>query len=232
MTRRLALVLVPPGGVVGEPPPGIDPTRWSRALIEDSYEVLADLARTGSGFVGTAADLAALDELSWPDTVLVELPRGQAGSGDDGADPVAGAVEAVEPVGAVEAVGAVGAVEAVGDRADVVVLLSPDAPDLPGLHVGKVFQALEQADLAWVPVADGGVAVLGFALPLADWVRRARPGFDGTPLDWLAAAPDRHRAVAAPGWHRLRHPGDLRHLDPGLSGWETTRALLSGSPLS
>lgn len=217
MTRRLALVLVPPGVVVGEPPPGIDPTMWSRALIEDSYEVLADLARTASGFVGSAADLAALDELSWPDTVLVELPPGKAGSGGDRGDPVTRPVEAVE---------------AVGDRADVVVLLSPDAPDLPGLHVGKVFQALEQADLAWVPVADGGVAVLGFALPLADWVRRVRPGFDGTPLDWLAAAPDRHRAVAAPGWHRLRHPGDLRHLDPGLSGWETTRALLSGSPLS
>lgn len=212
MIRRLALVLVPPGAVVGAPPPGIDPTAWSRALIEDSYEVLADLAQTASGLVGSGPDLTALAGLSWPDTVLLELP------------PELDATHGGGPV--------TRAVDAVGDRADVVVLLSPDAPDLPGLYVGKVFQALEQADLAWVPVADGGVAALGFALPAPDWVRRVRPGFDGAPADWIAAAPDHHRAAAAPGWHRLRRPGDLRHLDPGLSGWETTRALLSGAPLS
>lgn len=207
MTRRLALVLVPPGGLVGQPPPGIDGRAWSRALIEDSYEVLADLEQTGSGLAASAADLVGLADLAWPDAVLVELPPGAAGS-------------------------AVRVLDAVGDGADVLVLLSPDAPDLPGLHIGKVFQAVENADLAWVPVADGGVAALGFALPAADWVRRVRPGFDGSPTEWLAAAPDGRHAVAAPGWHRLRTLGDIRHLDPGLSGWETTRALLSGAPLS
>jgi hypothetical protein len=37
-----------------------------------------------------------------------------------------------------------------------------------------------------------------------------------------AAAP----AVVS-GWHRLRTPADVASLDPGLEGWETTRALLS-----
>lgn len=207
-TRRLALVLVPPGAVVGNPPPGIDREPWSRALIEDSYEVLADLARTAAGLAGDRADLAALADLTWPDTVLVAL------------DP--------DPAGPALLL----AVDAVGDRADAVLLLSPDAPDLPGLHVAKVFQALEHADLAWVPVADGGVAALGFALPVPAWVRELGPTFDGDPTIWVAAAPARRLAVAVPGWHRLRAAGDLRHLDPGLSGWENTRALLAGAPLS
>ncbi|WP_284454825.1 hypothetical protein [Actinomadura madurae] len=34
-----------------------------------------------------------------------------------------------------------------------------------------------------------------------------------------------------PAWHRLRTLDDLRLLDPGLEGWENTRALLEGHPL-
>jgi hypothetical protein len=213
--RRLAAVLVPPGALVGQPPPGTAPTVWSRALIEDSYEVVAGLAATAVGLAATAADLTGLAELTWPGTVLIELatPAGAAGGGwSDGP--------------------ALAAVDAVGSGCDVLVLLSPDSPDLPALHIGKLFQALEQAALAWVPVADGGVAAIGFTLPVQPWVRRLSPDFDGDPVAWAAAAPARHLTGAAPGWHRLRVPGDLRHLDPGLSGWETTRALLAGSPLS
>jgi hypothetical protein len=33
--------------------------------------------------------------------------------------------------------------------------------------------------------------------------------------------------ATAPGWHRLRTPADLTRLDPGLEGWDNTRALLS-----
>ena len=206
-TRRLALVLIPPGVVAGVPPPGVDATEWSRALVEDGYEVLAGLAQTRAGLAGGTTDLAALADLTWPDCVLV----------DTAAAPPGTATVAVADL-----------VAATTDR---LVLLAPDAPDLPGLHIGKLFQALEHADLAWCPVADGGVAALGLALPLAGWVRGEAPGLDGDPHSWTAAAPRRLAVAAAPGWHRLRSPGDLRHLDPGLSGWETTRALLSGHPL-
>ena len=206
-TRRLALLVVPPGIEAGGPPPGLDRRDWSRAMVEDGYEILAALARTGAGLAGTGPDLAALAELTWPDSVLV-----------DTGPAVGGAATVV-------------AADLVSSNTDRLVLLAADAPDLPGLHIGKLFQALEHADLAWCPVADGGVAALGLTLPLPDWVRRLAPSLDGDPEIWAVAAPRRHAVAATPGWHRLRSPGDLRHLDPGLSGWETTRALLSGQPL-
>ncbi|MEU0572030.1 hypothetical protein ABZ297_42435, partial [Nonomuraea sp. NPDC005983] len=41
-----------------------------------------------------------------------------------------------------------------------------------------------------------------------------------------AQAPGRRMVATGPGWHRLRTPDDLGRLDPGLEGWESTRALL------
>ena len=48
---------------------------------------------------------------------------------------------------------------------------------------------------------------------------------------WRRLAPSRSRVALAPDWHRLRTPADLRRLDPGLEGWEETRALLAGTAL-
>ena len=39
-------------------------------------------------------------------------------------------------------------------------------------------------------------------------------------------APPRSLSVG-PGWHRIRAAEDISRLDPGLEGWEATRALLS-----
>lgn len=61
----------------------------------------------------------------------------------------------------------------------------------------------------WLPV--------GLTLDTPDAVDRLR-----------AATPTRRDLVVTQGWHRLRSPGDLAGLDPGLEGWETTRALLGG----
>ncbi len=216
-TRRLALVLVEAAdGVVGRPPPGVDSSAWSRALVEDTYEVAAGLAEAQAGLAGPTSRLPDLALLTWPGAVLVDCTPA----------PVLGAL----PAGALPAASLVIA-SALTGAADVLVLLAPDAPDIPALHVGKLFQALEHAQLAWSPVADGGVAALGFALPLAAWVQALAPVLDGDPAAWRAAAPRPGAAVATPGWHRLRSPADLRHLDPGLSGWEQTRALLAGRPL-
>ena len=216
-TRRVALVLVEAAdGVVGRPPPGIDPAAWSQALVEDTYEVVAALAESRAGLAGPASRLPELALLTWPGAVLVDCtPVPIAGAPPAGAPPAAPLVVA----------------SALTGSADVLVLLAPDAPDIPALHLGKLFQALEHAQLAWSPVADGGVAALGFALPLAAWVQALAPVLDGDPAAWRAAAPRPGAAVATPGWHRLRSPADLRHLDPGLSGWEQTRALLAGRPL-
>lgn len=214
--RRVAAVLVEPGSAVpgatvGQAPPGIGAPVWSRALIEDSYEVVAALAQARAGLAARSALLGELADLTWPDTVLIDL--------GDGDVTIAGGSAAIA------------AADALDGQADIVVLVAPDAPDIPGLHLGKLFQALENAALAWTPVADGGVAALGFRLPVADWIRELAPGLDDDPARWALAAPSRTAAAAGPGWHRLRRPGDLRHLDEGLSGWENTRALLSGHPL-
>jgi len=112
-----------------------------------------------------------------------------------------------------------------------VVVLPPDVPDLPGLLVGKLFRDLGTADLALCPSAGGGLAAFGIRLPPADWVVAADPGPGSDPAVLDAAAPTPTSCRTVPGWHRLRRPGDLSRLDPGLEGWDSTRALLSGRPL-
>jgi len=251
-TRRLALVLVEAAdGVVGRPPPGVDPDAWSQALVEDTYEVAAGLAEAQAGLAGPTSRLPDLGLLTWPGAVLVDctpapvsgalpagvLPTDPRVAGPPVADPPVAASLVADP-GVADPLltdppvaASLVVASALTRSADVLVLLAPDVPDIPALHLGKLFQALEHAQLAWSPVADGGVAALGFALPLAAWVRAVAPVLDGDPATWRAAAPRPGAAVATPGWHRLRSPADLRHLDPGLSGWEQTRALLAGRPL-
>lgn len=231
-TRRIALVLVdPPGaGVVGRPPPGVDPAAWSEALLEDAYEVLASLAQARSGLTAPSSRLPELAALTWPGALLVACDAASTPDDPVGADRAAGPGSPAPPPGW-STTSALTVADALAGEADVLVLLAPDAPDIPALHLGKLFQALEDVDLAWSPVADGGVAALGFALPVRPWVRALRPGLDGDPVGWRAAAPTPRAALATPGWHRLRTPADLRHLDSGLGGWENTRALLAGRPL-
>ncbi|WP_449061464.1 hypothetical protein [Planomonospora algeriensis] len=63
-------------------------------------------------------------------------------------------------------------------------------------------------------------------LPYPEW---ADAGFDDPdPVGTLRArAPGSRMVATGPGWHRLRTPGDVGRLDPGLEGWDNTRALLS-----
>ncbi|WP_206184520.1 hypothetical protein [Thermoactinospora rubra] len=109
-----------------------------------------------------------------------------------------------------------------GDQAAVV---AADAPDLPPLLIGKLFRELGRAPLAVCPSENGGAAAMAATLPLPGW---AHPGLDEPdPLQALRAqAPGRRMVAAGPGWHRLRSPEDVRFLDPGLEGWDNTRALL------
>jgi hypothetical protein len=124
-------------------------------------------------------------------------------------------------------------------------------PDLPGLLVAKVFSGLAGAVVGVVPAlpagrpdlpalsrapagASGqpadGLAVLGSRLPAPPWLDPEFADLDAPDaVDRLrSAAPRRRDLVVAPAWRRLRAPADLAGLDPGLEGWEATRALLSG----
>lgn len=139
-----------------------------------------------------------LDDIVWPGTEIITI-------GED------------EPLRAV-----LGRLS--GDQAAVI---SADAPDLPSLLVGKLFRELGRAEITICPAADGGAVALACSLPLPTW---AAPDLDDP--DVVAAlraqAPGPRRVATISGWHRLRTLDDVGRLDPGLEGWDNTRALIAG----
>ncbi len=106
------------------------------------------------------------------------------------------------------------------------VVISGDAPDLPPLLVGKLFRELGRAQIAVCPAEGGGAVAIASRLPFPVW---ATPGFDDADLvaRLRGQAPGPRMVATGPGWHRLRKPFDVGRLDPGLEGWDNTRALLS-----
>jgi hypothetical protein len=113
---------------------------------------------------------------------------------------------------------------------DELVLVPADVPDLPGIVLAKVFKVLHRTDIVVAPERGGsGCVALGVRLPLASWLETEVLDLDDDPFDrLLTRAPSRTACQRAPDWHRLRTPEALRRLDPGLEGWEETRALLAG----
>jgi hypothetical protein len=108
--------------------------------------------------------------------------------------------------------------------ATIGVVTSGDAPDLPGLLVGKLYGACEDKAAGVLPASDGTLTALASRLPPPAWLERIT--LDSSLDDVHAAAPA-NAVVVGPGWHRLRNPEDVRRLDPRLDGWYATRALLS-----
>ena len=115
-------------------------------------------------------------------------------------------------------------------QADELVVVPADVPDLPGLVLAKLFKVLHRTDIGIAPERTGsGCVAIGVSLPLADWIPDDAFDLDDNPLTRLSAtAPRRSRWTLTPSWHRLRTPRDVGRLDPGLEGWEETRALLAG----
>lgn len=199
LDRRVVVLVVPAEATWA--PPGRDPSAWRLALAEDTYELLAALDRVDVAIAvagGNDAAVAELAGLTWPGTPVYAV---------DARRPVLAAVEQAGPAAAVVAV-------------------SHDVPDLPGLLIGKLFRALGSADLAVCPAEDGSLAAIGVNLPVADWVAEANPGFDTALAVLEEAKPRRHAVAVGPGWHRLRSAADISRLDPGLEGWDATRAIL------
>lgn len=206
--RLVAAVLVPPeGAAASSAPPGVPAGAWWRALVEDTVDVVTALSavRPAVAVVGDA-EAAAVKALLWPGTAVVRLPD------------VADAELLVATLDAVSALGA-----------DLGVVLAADAPDLPGLLVGKLFSALEDAPVSVSPASGGGLLGLAARLPVPEWLRQSGVGLDRPDaVDGLHASAPERGVVVGPGWHRLRMPADIAHLDPRLEGWDATRALLSG----
>jgi hypothetical protein len=177
-------------------PPGTDPGAWRLALAEDVVDLAAGLAEVEPAVAVVPADRAVAEAVVWPGTPIYELP----------------ALTSAELFAA-----------AATDGYDQAVLLASDAPDLPGMIVGKLLRPLSSRPVAVAPASTGGLLGLASVLPAPDWL----PALD------LDADPDTvtkaGRVAQAAGWHRLTGPDSLYRLDPGLEGWAATRALLSGA---
>jgi hypothetical protein len=204
MTRRLVAVLVPPSGA------GFPDEALRAAMVEDVYETVAALDLVEPVLALDADDSARdeLEALTWPGTVVLHLP------------PLSGPTSRTRLT--LDALVRAGA--------DQVTVLAGDAPDLPGLLVGKLHRALGSVDVAVLPGSDGGLVGLATNSPLPGWLAAGPTTVDLDDVDAVATlreAARRRTAVSiGPGWHRVRSRDDLARLDPGLEGWEITRELL------
>lgn len=204
MTGRCAVLLV--CGELGSAvaPHGVAAADFARTMLTDVAEMLHDLSGVDSLVVCSREQESSVRSLVWADVPVV---------GTQPAD-VRAAVRAAEVRGYSEAV-----------------VVAADVPDLPQMVIAKMFQALASSPVTVAPAHGGGAVALGVALPLPDWLAGwlGQADLDESSLitDVRAAAPRPGAVRVTPGWHRLRAPSDVRRLDPGLEGWEATRALLA-----
>ncbi|GAB2927491.1 hypothetical protein GCM10027280_13650 [Micromonospora polyrhachis] len=181
-------------------PSGTDPATWRTALAEDVVDLIATLNEVEPAIAVVAADRPLADTVAWPGMPIYDIP--------------ARTVNAV-------------AAAATADGYDQVAVIVTDAPDVPGLILGKLLRPLSSRTVALAPNS-GGAGLLGVAvrLPAPDWL----PEIDLDTADLAgvrAAAPRPAEVAATPGWRRLGGPADLPTLDPAVEGWELTRALLA-----
>lgn len=183
------------------------------AMLEDVVDLVTDSPLVTPVLVVAAGLDVPAERITWPGTPVVGV----------GADPTLA-----------EVVGATADAMAGADPPPVAVaVLAADVPDLPGLLLGKLFSALagpRRVDVAVCPAEGGGLVAACVSWPLAGWLSDLRARLD----DSDAAATLREAApvgavASVPGWHRIRAPGDRARLDPGLEGWEATRAVFAVS---
>lgn len=198
MVRRAVIALL-----VDVPwhPPGIDPPAWRAALAEDVVDLLATLAEVEPAIATSAADRHIAEAIAWPGMPVFELEA--------------------RTISAVFA-----AATAAGfDQAAVV---AADAADVPGLTVGKLLRPLSSRPVSVAPAGPpGGLVGVAARLPAPNWL--GHHDLDtGSAALLRRNAPSPGEVVTTPPWRRLRTPEDLRTLDPAVSGWEVTRAILGG----
>ncbi|HKS99965.1 MAG TPA: hypothetical protein VJT31_10575, partial [Rugosimonospora sp.] len=141
MTRRAAVL------VLSAPqwsPPGIALDDWRRALAEDGVDLLAALAEVEPAVACVPADRPLADAVVWPAMRVYEVP------------------ELTVPA----VLGAAGR-----DGYEQVAILSPDAPDLPAMLIGKLLRPLTTRTLAIAPAVNGaGLLGLAARLPAPAWL--------------------------------------------------------------
>lgn len=213
MTRRLVAVvaLATVGSATQKPP--FPPASLRAAMAEDVYEMVAGLELVEPVLVVPEEPTHDVDELPldlseivWPGTLVLPATSGTTHSALLGQLAQLGADEAV--------------------------LVTGDAPDLPSLLIGKLHRGLASAEVAVLPASDGGLVALATRCPLPEWFGSLPVGLDTTDAvhQLQQRAPHRASVFVGPGWHRVRAIEDVQRLDPGLEGWDVTRAALRAAP--
>ena len=173
----------------------------SLAMLEDVVDLVEAMQEVEAALAVPAGAADAVRTVTWPGMPVLEVPP---------AATVCDALDALAGLGADE-----GAV------------VCPDAPDLPALLLGKLHSALTSAEAAVCPADDGRLVAVATRLPVPQWLRALAPGLDEPDVvRRLRDAAPRRTLHVGPGWHRIGGPVDAARLDPGLEGWEATRALL------
>ncbi|WP_250002999.1 hypothetical protein [Actinoplanes sp. M2I2] len=198
MVRRVVAVLLVP---VRWSPPGVDLTAWRAALAEDVVDLLARLAQAEAAVAATPDDVPLAREIAWPGMRIYEVPTAT-----------------YRPV----------LTAATEDGFDQAAVIAADAPDVPGMILGKLLRPLENKAVAVAPGGPGnGLFGLATALPAPDWL--VDHDLDTASAQILRKnAPRPGDVSSTPEWRRLRGAAELASLDPALEGWENTRALLGG----
>jgi hypothetical protein len=187
-------------------PPGVDGRAYALAMCEDVLELVADLSIVSAAVLCVSradeawpADVAGL---TWPGTAVEDA------AAETGGNAVLASLELAGRRGVAAAA-----------------VVAGDAPDLPGLLLGKLFRALGSAQVAVSAADGGGLVALASRLPAPAWLTADLADLDSDVL--MAKGVSRELCAVGPSWHRLREPADVRRLDPGLEGWASTRSLLS-----
>jgi glycosyltransferase A (GT-A) superfamily protein (DUF2064 family) len=176
----------------------VDPQGWRAALAEDTVDLLATLAEVTPAVAAADPDQGLAEAIVWPGMPVYTMR----------ALTVAGVLSA-----------------AAADGYEEAAVIAPDAPDLPAMLIGKLLRPLTSRPLAVAPAVTGGLLGLAARLPAPEWLPEVDLTAEAATVQ--AAAPRPGLVAVVPGWHRLGGPEGLSRLDPGLEGWEATRALLS-----
>jgi hypothetical protein len=175
--------------------------KWRAALAEDVVDLLARLSAASPAIACVPADRELAEEIAWPGMPVWEVSSAT-----------------IRPVFAAAA----------ADGFDQAAIVAADAPDVPGMVLGKLLQPLDAKTLAVAPGgADGGALGVAARLPLAPWVSDV--GLDEASAQALRrGAPQPAEVTTTAAWRRLRGAQELASLDMGLEGWDNTRAVLGG----
>jgi hypothetical protein len=178
----------------------VDLTAWRTALAEDVVDLLARLAQAEPAIATTVADRDLAEEIAWPGMRIYE-------------------VETATVLPVFEA--------ATKDGFDQAAVIAADAPDVPGMILGKLLRPLENKAVAVAAGGPSGLLGVATSLPAPDWL--IDHDLDtGTAMRLRKTAPNPGDVSSTAEWRRLRGPAELASLDPALEGWENTRALLGG----